>query len=344
MNSTRERGLSPDSARSGQDVPTSSLADHGRVTSNVEPSAQVERVRFVSRETCPTCGQAGYSVVWSGRFNDPEIRRYMEKFHYSGEWQAALADADFSLVGCSACGMLWHCKVIAPEWVPIVYGEWADAEQASRFEAAHVVKGFDPRESGVQRIKLVLRILHLLDPTLRQPALLDFGCGGGALLRTAEGLGMSVRGIDVSASRSMAVREAGFPVWPDLEAYDVDMDADADAVVLSQVLEHVADPLGLLQALHARMSPDGVLFVAVPDCTGITVPRDFGSFHKVAPVEHMNAFIPATLTEICRRAGFVPIERPTAVVTTNLRGALRSSVNWLWRPRSTDQFFRRVAG
>lgn len=268
----------------------------------------------------------------------------MEEFHYSGDWRSALADADFSLVRCAACGMLWHRRVIAPEWVPIVYGEWADAEQASRFEAAHTVKSFDPKESGVQRIKLVLRILHLVGSTARQPTLLDFGCGSGALLRTAEGLGMSVQGIDVSASRSMAVREAGYPVWPDLEAYDADMDADADAVVLSQVLEHVADPLRLLRAMHARMSEDGVLFVAVPDCTGITVPRDFGSFHKVAPVEHMNAFTPATLTKICQRAGFAPIERPTAFVTTSLRGALRSSVNWLWRPRSTDQLFRRVSG
>ena len=300
------------------------------------------RVAFVTRNACPTCGSVASVDVWSGRFDDPDVRQHMTSFHYSGGWADALTGADFALARCTGCGMLWHRKVIAPEWVPVVYGEWADAAQAARFEAAHVDVQHNLLDRGVQRIKLVLRIAHLLGDLARPPRLLDFGCGDGTLLLTAQGLGMDVGGIDVSASRSASLAASGVPVWPDLAARDEDRVAPADAVVLSQVLEHLADPLGLLRALHARMAPGSVLFAAVPDCTGITVPDDFDSFHKVAPIEHMNGFTPATLTAICRRAGFAPIQRPTAIVTTRPRRALRSAVNWVWDPKSTDQFFRRA--
>lgn len=296
---------------------------------------------FRSRPACPVCDGTEARVQWSGRLDEPELRRLFAQFRYSGDWERQLGDAPFALLRCARCGMMWHREVIAPEWVPVVYGEWADAAQAARFEAADPRLSADPWALGVQRAKLVLRLHHLLEGGPSRPRLLDFGCGDGALLRMAEGFGMVPYGIDVSASRSAALRAAGVPVWPDLAAFDAEAGGPVEAVVLMQVLEHVADPLGLLRALHARLVPGGVLFVAVPDCRGITVPRDFDAFHRVQPVEHPNAFTPDSLTRICRRAGFRPLRRPTAILASRPGPALRAAANWLIAPRSTDQFFRR---
>jgi len=298
------------------------------------------KIAFQTRNACPLCTSEAADSLWQGNFTDPDVVRYIDMFHYSGEWATALARSEFALLRCKACGMTWHREVIAPESVPVVYGQWADAAQAIRFEAAHTSRQSDRLGEGVQQVKLVLRLLHLLTP--QEPVrLLDFGCGEGTLLKMAQLFGVKAYGIDVSDSRTEALRRSGVEVWPSLEDFVAAVGEPVDAVVLSQVLEHVADPLGLLRALHARMAPGGVLFVAVPDCSGITVPRTFDEFHKVQPIEHMNAFTPSSLRRMCERAGFRPLRRPSAVVTTHPGGVLRSTASWVWQPGSTDQFFRR---
>lgn len=301
----------------------------------------VPKIAFQTRKACPLCGHEEAHCLWQGKFTDPAVVHFMEMFQYSGDWAVSLEQFEFALLRCNSCGMKWHREVIAAESVPVVYGQWADAEQAIRFEAAHTQRQSDRMSDGVQRVKLVLRLLHLLTPGETPARLLDFGCGEGALLKAAELFGVRAYGIDVSASRTEALQRSGVAVWPSLEDFDASVGNPVDAVVLSQVLEHVSEPLALLQALHDRMSPGGVLFLAVPDCSGVTVPRDFAEFHKVQPIEHMNAFTPSSLRRICERAGFRPLRRPSAVVTTHPFGVLRSAASWVWQPQTTDQFFRR---
>ncbi|MFN7004155.1 MAG: class I SAM-dependent methyltransferase [Roseinatronobacter sp.] len=116
--------------------------------------------------------------------------------------------------------------------------------------------------------------------------------------------------------------------------------APFDAIVLSQVFEHVEEPLALLRALHQRLRKDGVLFVAVPNAGHVDRPGNFHEFTLVQPIEHINAFSPATLRLIGTKAGFTPLRRPSAFVTTRAKDLLRSAANWLWQPQTTDMFFR----
>lgn len=242
---------------------------------------------------------------------------------------------------CGQCGMRWHSKVISNTSVPTVYGIWADAEQARRFEQAHVPGKHDQRALRIQMAKLVLRLEHLAAQKGRPLHLLDFGCGDGVFLGVASALGASATGIDVSASRTQAARADGLTILPDLAALDAEGKGPLDAVVLSQVLEHVADPLGLLRALHGRLRKGGIMFVAVPNAHGVSVPQNFHQFTLVQPIEHMNAFSPVTLRLIGKKAGFTPVRRPSAFVTTKMGGVLRAAANWIWQHQTTDVFFRK---
>jgi 2-polyprenyl-3-methyl-5-hydroxy-6-metoxy-1,4-benzoquinol methylase len=188
-----------------------------------------------------------------------------------------------------------------------------------------------------------LRLRHLVRDRVAQAApirLMDFGCGDGEMLAAARVLGMEAIGIDISATRAHAARGAGALVLPDLATFDAKGGGKVHAVVLSQVLEHVSDPVGLLRAIAPRMVPGGVLFVAVPNCSGLTVPRDFDGFHRLQPLEHINAFTPRTLRETVARAGFHPLRRPMASLDTRPLGVLRALANLVYQPATTDQFFQ----
>jgi hypothetical protein len=180
-------------------------------------------VQFVERTACPCCAGTAARSLWSGRFSDPDVAGYMAQFHYNADLVAELGDQRFDLLRCDACGMTYHRLVVADASVPKVYGSWTDAGQVARFEAAHTRKRSDPFEASVLRVKLVLRLRHLVQQRIPDAApirLMDFGCGDGEVLGAARALGMQAIGIDISASRADAARVSGGLVYPDLAAFD----------------------------------------------------------------------------------------------------------------------------
>ncbi|WP_294622341.1 class I SAM-dependent methyltransferase [uncultured Roseovarius sp.] len=302
----------------------------------------LDGLEFQTRTQCPACEERDHISLWRGQFDDADVARNIDLYHYSGDWRGALGTAPFDLVKCKACHFKYHQYIIDNQSLNTVYGEWADAEQARRFEAAHVPTKVDRWGYHTQLAKLVLRLRRLIGRDTDAPRILDFGCGDGALLRMARGFGFDACGIDVSASRSGAALNDGYRIYSDFEALDAADPEPFDAIVLSQVLEHVADPLDLLKALEARLAPEGVLFVAVPDTSGVTVPRSFQEFTLVQPIEHINAFTPDSLRDLARRAGFTPVRRPSAFVTTRARDVLRAAMNWFFQPKTTDVFLQRT--
>ena len=306
-------------------------------------SARLRRLDFVTRPACPSCGAGTAKTLWSGRFSDPAVASHLAQFHYSADLSAELGDQPFDLVRCQACGLTYHRLVLSDEGLAALYGRWIDADQVTRFEAAHTAKRSDPFAQGVQRLKTLMRLRHLVrvqSPDAAPIRLMDFGCGDGEMLAAGRVLGMEAIGIDISATRADAARGSGALVLPDLAAFDALGGGKVHAVVLSQVLEHVSDPVGLLREIAQRLVPGGVLFVAVPNCSGLTEPHDFGSFHHLQPLEHLNAFTPRTLRETVARAGFQPLRRPMASLDTRPLGVLRALANLVYQPATTDQFFR----
>ena len=315
----------------------------GRMPMDVT-SARLRRLDFVTRTACPGCGATGAHPLWSGRFSDVDITDHLAQFHYSADLSAELGDQPFDLVACTGCGLAYHRLILSDEGLATLYGRWIDPAQVARFEAAHTAKRANPFAQGVQRLKTLMRLRALMQGRVADTTpirLMDFGCGDGEMLAAAKVLGMDPIGIDISTSRADAARGAGAVVLPDLATFDAKGGGKVHAVVLSQVLEHVSDPVGLLRALALRMVPGGVLFVAVPDCSGLTRPRDFDGFHRLQPLEHLNAFTPHTLRETVTRAGFLPLRRPMASLDTRPIGVLRALASLIYQPATTDQFFRR---
>lgn len=299
-----------------------------------------DKLTFRERPLCPCCGSGNSQALWAGRFDEPGIAAFLTQYHYSGDWQSGLGNAPFELLKCNDCGMKWHRHVLDDAGLYTLYAKWADAEQARRFEAAHAPDKHDKAAQRAQMAKLILRLQHLTAQHGSPPRLLDFGCGDGDLLRVARSFGLEATGVDMSASRSEAARREGLTIYPDLETLSEADPTPFDAIVMSQVLEHLDEPNALLASLRARLKPGGILFVAVPNTEGVGIPQDFHQFTLVQPVEHINAFTPASLRTIVARHGFRPVRRPSAFLTTRAGGVLRSAMNWIWQPRTTDVFFR----
>jgi SAM-dependent methyltransferase len=162
---------------------------------------------------------------------------------------------------------------------------------------------------------------------------LDFGCGFGQFLETCRVFGLQAIGVDRSNARRSG---AGVHIFAELD----EVSGTFDAITLFEVLEHLDDPLAVLKSLRDRLETGGIMIVEVPDSTGVRAIDSRESYYKIHPLDHINAFTPKSLVGILERAGFEPIPKRPAFVTTSIMRVAKEIAKATLRPKTTQCYFR----
>src|SRR5438046_2765463 len=116
-----------------------------------------------------------------------------------------------------------------------------------------------------KRVDFIADVLHdSLPPNGR---ILDVGCGNGVISRHLGRLGFNVLGIDVSEKTiEMAKAIEPMPNVTFMKKSAEELVASGeryDAVICSEVLEHLDNPGALLKVLHETLAENGKLIVTV---------------------------------------------------------------------------------
>lgn len=104
----------------------------------------------------------------------------------------------------------------------------------------------------------------------RGESLLDMPCGDGMLTAMMAARFRRVVGADASAPHLARARERlpGVEFHHDL-IEDLQLNERFDTITMLNVLEHVADPVGVLKKAASLLSDDGVLLVHVPNAKAV---------------------------------------------------------------------------
>ena len=148
---------------------------------------------------------------------------------------------------------------------------------------------------------------------------LDVGCNQGMYLREYEG-GWKV-GMDISYPVLRKIRnENGVLslVVADAQCLDCFRACTFDGILCSEVLEHVKQPIKVLEGLIRLLKPGGRVLVTVPNYRGrrpewveIGTMRGYGIHGVRGESYYHTAFRPEELEKMGRRAGFEIIETGT---------------------------------
>jgi SAM-dependent methyltransferase len=259
-----------------------------------EPRLETEDVK-----ACPLCGSSG----------DPLYEGLTDRLYgVPGQWRIQKCRAE-------NCGLLWLDPRPTPQDIGKAYAEYFTHDSSSK----HRVKpGFLSRISKLRgwflrklwqissrqkRVRSAADLMYL--DAVKPGRLLEIGCGNGRRLVQFRDLGWQVEGQEVDAKAARSAREGlGLTVHEGLIA-DLDLEAESyDAVILSHVIEHVHDPVGLLAAARRLLKPKGILSVTTPNAIGLGH-RTFGAhWYGLDAPRHLFLFSPPTLDAVVRRAGF----------------------------------------
>lgn len=183
---------------------------------------------------------------------------------------------------------------------------------------------------------------------LKSLKILDIGCGGGLLCEPLTRLGAEVTGVDPSERNitvaALHAKEGGLKI--DYRATSAEALAESgaqfDVVLAMEVLEHVADVPGLLQAAGGMVKDGGLLFGATLNRT----PKSFA--FAIVGAEYLLRWLPRG-THDWRRF-LKPSElaaplRQAGLALKEITGVIYNPVDGSWRvdPKDLDVNYMLVA-
>lgn len=302
----------------------------------VRPDVDNDGSRAHRRPACPVCGNAGQLAY-------AEVRDRF--FRAPGTW---------SFRRCRTCDLLWLDPLPTPEDTWRLYGSYYTHEpenaaegrpfRALRRAAARGLLanlGYEVAARGRWERGLG-RAMALFPPFLeaaRRSAmytegpprgkLLEIGCGSGQDLRRMGDLGWDVVGIEPdSKAADIARRRHGLRVLVG-RAEELELPPEEyGAIVMSHVIEHVHDPVQLLERCWRTLQPGGTLVVLTPN-VGSLGHRKFGkAWMHLDPPRHFHLFTVRSLKSTLARAG---IQNPsvrsvaaTAAMTYDISRQIRA--------------------
>ena len=221
----------------------------------------------------------------------------------------------------AACGLLWlDPKPLAADLIKAyatyhTHGGsrtqdparlWHSAVNSACKQLSHLLE----LGSALGRQRRELRTMFI--GSVSPGTLLEVGCGSGRFLNRMRGLGWAVEGVEFDPVAAARIEEKyGIPVavgsLPELR-YAQDK---YDVVAMSQVIEHVHDPVALLKECRRVLRPGGRLVLSTPNTLSVAHRLYGRSWRGLEPPRHLHIFSPAALENVARRCGLQVVKLVT---------------------------------
>jgi 2-polyprenyl-3-methyl-5-hydroxy-6-metoxy-1,4-benzoquinol methylase len=147
---------------------------------------------------------------------------------------------------------------------------------------------------GMERIRLIQKYVQ-------NGKLLDIGCGVGWFLEGAKTAGFEIYGQEISKELAGFTSEKlGIPVFSE---HLSDIKESFDVITMFDLLEHVMDPLKLIEESKALLNPGGIIVVFTPNFDSLGIQQLKQDSSLVCPPAHLTYFTKQSVEKLASLTG-----------------------------------------
>jgi SAM-dependent methyltransferase len=229
---------------------------------------------------------------------------------------------------CSSCGLVF----LHPGMTPDEEREFYEREYGEIFSAE---KGTTPAQLFRSRLPDARMYQEWVRKDIGgRDTCLEIGCASGYFLATIRDEVASVAGVETHQLLREYCIENGIPVFNSVDEIG---EGAFSRIFLFFVLEHIGDPVGFLAGLKRILSPDGKIFIVVPNVDDALlslydIPA-FRSFYFTPA--HQFYYARSTLGSLFQKAGFTRF-----MIEPRQRYDLSNHIHWMTsgRPGGAGRF------
>jgi SAM-dependent methyltransferase len=139
--------------------------------------------------------------------------------------------------------------------------------------------------------------------------LLDVGFGSGGLLRIAKTRGWDPHGVELSSAAVAYGREQELGTLYEGDFLTLPIEKAAfDVIVMSELVEHLVDPVPFLRRARELLRVGGLLYMTTPHGRGVSGLALGGEWSVLRPPEHLQLFSIASMRRSLEDVGFSKTE------------------------------------
>ena len=219
------------------------------------------------------------------------------------------------LLECSDCGQL--------------ISQCSETKYFSSMQEFNVSAGTAPNQQSMNRAKkLHTDRLSLIQKKLGKAArdikLMDVGCSSGTFLNTAKQLNFQTYGVEPSAKAAATAMQHGHNVVVGELNPEQYVAHSFDAITLFEVIEHLPNPLQLLQAMRRILKLNGIIMLSTGNAQSLTVKylqERWDYFSIDAHGGHISFYNPFSMKRLAAKAKL----QVDAIITKNTRFAYKET-------------------
>ncbi|MDO5523967.1 MAG: class I SAM-dependent methyltransferase [Bacteroidia bacterium] len=212
---------------------------------------------------------------------------------------------NFDIVSCSGCGLR------------VTRHRLSEDALGAYYQSENYISHSNTRKGAINSIYHAARRLMLKkkrnwvekQTAANDKKLLDVGCGTGYFAASMQKRGWNVVGVEKSDSDRKFAIEIKLEVVPSLK--EIGGNNRFDTITLWHVLEHLGDLNHAMQSFNRLLTPQGTLFIAVPNHTSADAEK-YGTHWAAYDVpRHLWHFAPTQMLQLAEKHGFrVAATRP----------------------------------